>query len=201
MKITAALCALSALLIPASAMAVTPADGDVFARSTARTYLSDPLPKATLDTLTAAAFSAPTAVNQRSREFVWVTDKAVMKNLKAASPFASALSTAPAVLVICANLKDTRIEDLVQFDAGAAAEAVLAEAWHLGLHSVPMSLAPVKSRITASQKALGLPADVIPEIMVAVGKVPADAVSGASAFRHNPARIHSNTWKGKNRND
>ena len=42
-------------------MAVTPADGDVFARSTARTYLSDPLPKATLDTLTAAAFSAPTA--------------------------------------------------------------------------------------------------------------------------------------------
>lgn len=99
-------------------MAVTPADGDVFARSTARTYLSDPLPKATLDTLTAAAFSAPTAVNQRSLEFVWVTDKAVMKNLKAASPFASALSTAPAVLVICANLKDTRIEDLVQFDAG-----------------------------------------------------------------------------------
>ena len=84
MKITAALCALSALLIPASAMAVTPADGDVFARSTARTYLSDPLPKATLDTLTAAAFSAPTAVNQRSLEFVWVTDKAVMKNLKAA---------------------------------------------------------------------------------------------------------------------
>ncbi len=182
-------------------MAVTPADGDVFARSTARTYLSDPLPKATLDTLTAAAFSAPTAVNQRSLEFVWVTDKAVMKNLKAASPFASALSTAPEVLVICANLKDTRIEDLVQFDAGAAAEAVLAEAGHLGLHSVPMSLAPVKSRITASQKALGLPADVIPEIMVAVGKVPADAVSGASAFRHNPARIHSNTWKGKNRND
>ena len=100
MKITAALCALSALLISASAMAVTPADGDVFARSTARTYLSDPLPKATLDTLTAAAFSAPTAVNQRSLEFVWVTDKAVMKNLKAASPFASALSTAPAVLVI-----------------------------------------------------------------------------------------------------
>lgn len=82
MKITAALCALSALLISASAMAVTPADGDVFARSTARTYLSDPLPKATLDTLTAAAFSAPTAVNQRSLEFVWVTDKAVMKNLQ-----------------------------------------------------------------------------------------------------------------------
>lgn len=108
-------------------MAVTPADGDVFARSTARTYLSDPLPKATLDTLTAAAFSAPTAVNQRSLEFVWVTDKAVMKNLKAASPFASALSTAPAVLVICANLKDTRIEDLVQFDAGAAAEAPLCQ--------------------------------------------------------------------------
>ena len=140
-------------------MAVTSADGDVFARSTARTYLSDPLPKATLDTLTAAAFSAPTAVNQRSLEYIWVTDKTVMKNLKA-------------VLVICANLKDTRIEDLVQFDAGAAAEAVLAEAGHLGPHSVPMSLAPVKSRVTASQKALGLPSNVIPEIMVAVGKVP-----------------------------
>ncbi|CDE48423.1 MAG: nitroreductase family protein [Sutterella sp.] len=197
MKKTAALCVLSALLISTSAMAVTSADGDVFARSTARTYLSDPLPKATLDTLTAAAFSAPTAVNQRSLEYIWVTDKTVMKNLKAASPFSTALATAPAVLVICANLKDTRIEDLVQFDAGAAAEAVLAEAGHLGPHSVPMSLAPVKSRVTASQKALGLPSNVIPEIMVAVGKVPADAVSGASAFRHNPARIHWNTWKGK----
>ena len=178
-------------------MAVTSADGDVFARSTARTYLSDPLPKAKLDTLTAAAFSAPTAVNQRSLEYIWVTDKTVMKNLKAASPFSTALATAPAVLVICANLKDTKIEDLLQFDAGAAAEAVLAQAGHMGLHSVPMSLAPVKSRITASQKALGLPSNVIPEIMVAVGKVPTNAVSGASTFRYNPAQVHWNTWKGK----
>ena len=76
-------------------MAVTSADGDVFARSTARTYLSDPLPKATLDTLTAAAFSAPTAVNQRSLEYIWVTDKTVMKNLKAASPFPPRLPPLP----------------------------------------------------------------------------------------------------------
>ena len=75
------------------------------------------------------------------------------------------------MLVICANLKDTRIEDLVQLTRGPRPKPC-SQGRDLGLHSVPMSLAPVKSRITASQKALGLPADVIPEIMVAVGKVP-----------------------------
>ena len=197
MKGTKAFAALLALLLagtPAFAATTAP-QGDVFSRVTARSFTGKALPLATLRTLTAAAFSAPTAVDQRSLEFFWVTDRGVLGRLKTASPYATALDTAPAVLVICANMRDTRIADLVAFDAGAAAEAVLAEAAHLGLHSVPMSLAPVKGRIEGSQKALGLTTDIVPQIMVAVGEKTPDAVSGASAKRYDPKRVHLNTWE------
>ncbi|MDO5530787.1 nitroreductase family protein [Sutterella sp.] len=201
--LAAAICALTASMAstafaagPSAAPADVP-DGDVFARRTVRTYSAEALTNEQIRALTLAAFSAPTGGGQRALEFVWVTDRARMAAMQKSTPYGMALASAPAALVIVANPKAARYDELQMFDAGAATEAVLVEAARLGLVTVPMSIAPLKDREIGVRAALELPDHLIPEIMIAVGHAAPDAVSSASALYENPAQVHFEKWQGK----
>ena len=76
-------------------------------------------------------------------------------------------------------------------DCSAAVENVLLAAHALGLGAVWAGVYPLKDRVLAFQKHFGLPEDITPFALVAVG-FPAETPATPQRFRED--RIHYNSW-------
>ena len=73
------------------------------------------------------AFAAPTGGNQRSCEFIVVTDRNVILNMKRVNPYSQALDTTPLTIVIAVNTKTATFPELLTMDAGMAAQNILVQ--------------------------------------------------------------------------
>jgi nitroreductase len=177
-----------AIMQPASVI-----DG-IFDRKTAREFSPHTVAREHIDLLVKAAFAAPTGANQRSCEFIIVTDRDVMATMKKGNPYSQALDTAPLAIVIAVNVKTAAFPELLTMDAGMAAQNILVQASELGLASVPMSIAPQKIRIEGVSQALHIPAEIVPHIMICIGQPLTDAISSASANFYDAHKIHYNHY-------
>lgn len=164
----------------------------IFKRTTTRSFSQDPVTEEQTDLLIKAAFAAPTGGDQHSCEFIIITDRAVMADLKKGNPYSAALDTAPLVIVIAVNEETAVYPELLEFDSGLASQSILVQASESGLSSVPMSIAPQKERIQGVSETLGLPEHVIPQIMIAIGYPAEDAISSASVNFYDKSRVHYN---------
>jgi nitroreductase len=166
----------------------------IFDRKTARQFSSNSVTQEHIDLLLKAAFAAPTGGNQRSWEFIVVTDRNIMLNMKRGNPYSQALDTAPLVIVIAVSPQTAGYPELLTMDAGIAAQSILVQASKLGLASVPMSIAPQKTRIEGVSQALHIPAGIVPQIMICIGQPLADAVSSASTGFYDERKVHYNRY-------
>jgi nitroreductase len=166
----------------------------IFDRKTARNFSQNKITQEQIDLIIKAAFAAPTGGNQRSCEFIIVTDRNVMLHMKKGNPYSQALDTAPLAIVVAANTRMAAFPELLTMDAGMAAQNILVQASKLGLASVPMSIAPQKVRIEGVSRALNIPTEIIPQIMICIGHPSADAVSSASTNFHDKNKIHYNQY-------
>lgn len=166
----------------------------IFDRKTVRTFSPNKVTQEQINLLIKAAFAAPTGGNQRSCEFIVVTDRNVMVNMKKGNPYSQALDTAPLTIVIAANTKTAMFPELLTLDAGIAAQSILVQVSKLGLTSVAMSIAPQRTRIEGVSQALRVPAEIIPQIMICVGQPSTDAVSSASTNFYDENKIHYNQY-------
>jgi nitroreductase len=166
----------------------------IFDRKTARTFSPNRVTNEQIELILKAAFAAPTGGNQRSCEFIVVTDRNTMINMKRGNPYSQALDTAPLAIVIAVNTKTAIYPELLALDAGMAVQSMLVQAAKLGLASVPMSIAPQRNRIQGVSDALNIPGEVIPQMMICIGQPSTDAVSSASTNYYDKNRVHYNKY-------
>lgn len=190
-KLLAAGCA--AALIAQSTLAAT-VDGDVFSRVTTRAYSEAVIPSTQVDAIVQAGFSAPSALNQRALEFVVLATRNEVEKLYQVMPQQRSLKSATCVIVVTGNREKAVSPDILPLDAGIAVQAILTQAAHMGYASNAMALWPSKERGEQATQALGIPANVTPFMMIAVGKPAADATTSASAQNFDASKIHRGQW-------
>lgn len=142
----------------------------IFKRRSIRSFKDIELENERIIPLLKAGTSAPTAVNAQPWEFVVVTEKAILKQLREKLVFAR--YEAPCSIVVCGNMKlalKGQEKDLWIEDCSAATENMLIAATSIGLGSLWIGIYPVASRMSTVRRILNMPEEVIPLNMVYFG--------------------------------
>jgi nitroreductase len=155
----------------------------ILTRRSTRKYTGESLSDADLEALLRAAMAAPSAGNQQPWHFVVVRERDTLQEITTVHPYARMLPAAAAAIVVCG---DTRLEKWPEFwdqDCSAATENILIAAERLGLGSVWLGVHPLVERVEGVQRILGMPAEIVPFAVVALGhprerKEPADRYDG-----------------------
>ena len=153
-----------------------------------RSFTDQPLDESSLARLVWAAGRAPMGGNELVRRIVVVTDPGQMRTLRQVTP--SFLANSPAVIVICTDLERAEASMGIQgrdvlslLDAGAAAENVALAAVGLGLAACFVR----SSNDVALQEVLGLPENVRPDVLIAVGHA---SPTPTPAIKNPPAVVY-----------
>lgn len=157
-----------------------------------RSFTDEPVDENSLGWLVWAAGRAPMGGNELVRRIVVVTDPGQVRTLRQVTP--SFLANAPAVIVICTDLERAEASMGIQgrdvlslVDAGATAENVALTAVRLGLAACFVR----SSNDAALQEVLGLPANVRPDILVAVGHASSQPTP---AMKNPPAVVYRDSF-------
>jgi nitroreductase len=156
-----------------------------------RAFSPEPVPVETMDELLWAAGRGATA-KLGIRHLVLVDDSGLMRTLRYACP--GFINNAPSAIAICSDLDVCRqtagaggVNDVSRIDAGTAAAHLSLAAPALGV-GICFVTAFGKGAV---QAILGLPANVRPELLVAVG-IPAETPS--PAMKAIPSAVHHNAF-------
>ena len=164
----------------------------ILTRRSIRKYTNQPLTAEELEGILRAGMTAPSARNARPWRFVVVDDRAQLDALRRAHPYAGALETAPAAIVLCGQPQGADwFDDYWQQDCGACAENMLLAAHGMGLGGLWMGVYPDEARRAAFREILALPREVEPFCALAFGH---PAEEGKRPDRYDPALIHRNRW-------
>jgi nitroreductase len=166
---------------------------DLFARRSIRAFTAEPVDPVRVEMILKAAMAAPSASNRKPWHFIVVTDARVRTALAKAHPHAAMVAEAPLALVPCGEprLSVPVGQDYWIQDLAAAAENILLAATGLGLGSVWCGVHPVPERVEAVRRVLGIPEQVIPFALIAVGH-PAEHKEPRTQY--DARRVHTNRW-------
>jgi len=155
-----------------------------------RSFTGEPVDEESLARLVWAAGRAPMGGAELVRRILVVTDPDLMRTVRQVTP--SFLANSPVVIVICTDLGRAEASMGVQgrdtlslVDAGAAAENMALAAVALGLATCFVRCA----NDVALQEVLGIPQNVRPDILVAVGH---PAPTPSAPVKNPPAIIYRN---------
>ncbi|MCD6291000.1 MAG: nitroreductase family protein [Anaerolineae bacterium] len=156
----------------------------IFARRSIREYTPEPVSDEDVQALLEAAMAAPSARNTKPWHFIVVRDRETLDRLSRTHKFADPLARAPLGLVVCGV---PAASEYWAQDASAATENILLAATALGLGTVWMGVHPQKDREEYVRQVLGIPEDVTPLNLIAVGH-PAEEKPARTQF--DPTRVH-----------
>lgn len=142
---------------------------EIFKRRSIRKYLDKPVAKEDIDDLLRAAMAAPSAGNEQPWEFIVVDDKNVLKKIADVHPYAKMLYEAPVAIVVCGDLNKEKHKGFWVQDCSAATQNILLEATDKGLGTVWIGVYPDDTRVKDISNIFGIPSNVIPLSIVAVG--------------------------------
>lgn len=170
---------------------------NIFARKSVRSYTSEPVSDADIETLLRAAMAAPSAMNRQPWEFVVLKDRNTLDSLSTKLKYAKMLADAPLAIAVCAetmmvNRDDQKVENMFwQQDASAATENLLLAAEALGLGAVWTACYPDMVRAQAVKDAVGMPETVFPLCVVVIGH---PAGNDLPKDKWKPEKIHYDRW-------
>lgn len=170
---------------------------NIATRTSVRSYLDKPVDAAVIEQLLQAGMAAPSAVNRQPWHFVVVTDKAQLKELAKANPYAGMAAKAPLAIVVCGDMKKALSGDAREFwvqDCSAATENILLAANALGLGAVWTGTYPDQNRCKDVSAILKLPETLIPLNTIVIG-YPAGENKPKDKWK--PENISYNTYGGK----
>ncbi|WP_342455570.1 nitroreductase family protein [Caloramator sp. Dgby_cultured_2] len=113
--------------------------------------------------------AAPPAGNEQPWEFIVVDDKNVLKRIADVHPYAKMLYEAPVAIVVCGDLNKEKYKGFWVQDCSAATQNILLEATDKGLGAVWIGVYPDDTRVKDISNIFGIPSNVIPLSIVAVG--------------------------------
>ena len=160
----------------------------IFARRSIRNYQERVVEKVKLEVLLKAAMAAPSAMNIKPWEFVVVTDKHKLEDIRDALMFGK--FNAPAAIIVCGNTSLFKKPLASQFwiqDCSAATQNILLAAVDLGLGAVWCGVHPIHNFSKRISRILRLPDHVKPLNVIYVG-YPAEEKSARTQY--NPKRVH-----------
>lgn len=142
----------------------------ILSRRSIRQFTPEAVDDETLKLLLKAAMSAPTACNSQPWEFIVVTQKEVLDQIRTKLLFAR--YNAPTAIVVCSNVgiaNNSAARDHWVQDCSAATENILIAAAGMGLGAVWIGVYPYPSKIRPLSETLGIPENVIPLSMIYIG--------------------------------
>lgn len=165
----------------------------IFGRRSIRVFLPGDVSDEQVRLLLEAAMAAPSAVAKDPWRFVVVRNKDTLKKIADVLPNGKMLPDAAAGIVVCGDIEsahDRQLSYLLQ-DCSAAIENMLLAAHILGLGSCWLGVHPRENRIKAIKQILGLPEQVIPVSVVAIGK-PGEVKEPRT--RYSEEKVHYERW-------
>lgn len=159
----------------------------IFKRISVRKYEDRPVEMEKIEKVLRAAMAAPSARNQQPWEFFVVTDREMIRDLAACSPYAAFLKDAPLAIVPCFRTEGLTAPSYAEIDMSIATENLMLEAADLGLGTCWMGIAPVRERMDAVNAVLGNPAGLEAFALVSCG-YPAE--ERMQQDRYEESRIH-----------
>ena len=149
-------------------------------RSIRKYQAGAPVSKEDIRQILEAAMMAPSACNTRPWEFVVVENRDTMQALHECHPYASMLSTASLVIVVCArpDLQNGIAEGFFPQDCGAATQNILLAAQELGYGTCWCGVYPSEERSNAIREILDVTS--VPFCLIALGV--ADEAPAARGF-------------------
>lgn len=204
-----------ALAIVASALCISSCGGsdkgvnnpsirNIMNRKSVRSFKDQPIPQEKMEAMLKAAMAAPTGMNVQPWSFVIVTDKSNYDKIFEGNFNLKIFKSAAAVVAICADttFKWTPKEgedrtpvtlpnSIWRDDMGACTENFLLAAESMGLGAVWTACYPYLDRMEPVRSALGLPLNVVPYSLVAVGYPDGE---NQPKDKWKPERIHYEMW-------
>lgn len=166
----------------------------IHARKSVRRYRDRPVPQESLEILLRTGMAGPSAGNKRPWAFVVTREKAGLAMLAQGMPYGKMLTSAAAAITVCGLMQQTLPDEERDFwiqDCSAASQNILLAAEALGLGAVWLGVYPLPDRVEHARRVLGLPRDVTPLNVLAIG-YPLGAEKARDKF--NPAAIHWEKW-------
>ena len=170
---------------------------NIATRTSVRSYLHKPVDAAQIEQLLRAGMAAPSAVNKQPWHFVVVTDRAQLKELAKANPYAGMAAQAPLAIVVCGDMKKALDGEARMFwvqDCSAATENILLAANAMGLGAVWTGTFPDQNRCKDVSAILKLPEHIIPLCTIVIGY---PAGKNTPKDKWNPENISYNVYGGK----
>ncbi len=166
----------------------------IHARKSVRQYTGVPATKEELMTVLKAGMAAPTAMDKRPWAFVVITQKEMLAKLSEGMPYSKMIVPAGAAIVVCGDVTKALPGQAQEFwiqDCSAASENILLAAEAIGLGAVWTGVYPSDERVLFVRQALGLPENIIPLNIIAIGN-PVGAEKPKDKF--DPGNIHWEKW-------
>ncbi len=160
----------------------------IYARRSIRKYEEKPVEQEKLITLLKAAMAAPSAMNIQPWEFIVVTKKEKMDEIRSSLMFGK--FNAPAAIVVCGNtsfFKHPMASNYWVQDCCAATENILLASVELGLGTVWLGVHPIHVFTKRITKLFDLPKNILPLNVIYVGY---PAVQKPPRTQFNPDRVH-----------
>jgi len=164
----------------------------ILTRRSIREYIPQAVPDKLVQELMAAAMQAPSAGNQQPWHFILVTERKQLNALAGVLPYGQNLKVAPLGVTVCADLELDKYPGHWVQDCSAATQNLLLAAHAQGLGAVWLGVYPVEERVAGVKQVLGLPGQVVPLCIVALG-YPA-AKPEPPSRRYDATRLHYNRW-------
>lgn len=163
----------------------------ILTRRSVRDFKSDPVKEEDLQKLLRAGMQAPSAKNERPWHFIVIDDPEILHAIPEFHRNAKMLMYAPMAILVCSDRKlEHKRASWIQ-DCAAATENILLAAHAMDMGAVWLGVFPDKERVFGMQSLLGLPKDVRPVSMAAIGY---PALKPEPTDRFDESRIHHNQW-------
>lgn len=163
----------------------------ILSRRSIRKYESKPVSAELVHQLLDAAMNAPSSSNGQPWHFIVIDDRKVLEEIPKFHPYSNMLKESPVAIVVCGDVNLEKAKGIWVQDCSAATENILIAARALGLGSVWLGMFPVDERVAGARKLFGLPDNVIPHSIIAIG-YPGETKPQAN--RYNAERVHKNRW-------
>lgn len=138
-----------------------------------------------------AGMYAPSARNYQPWHFIILQDQQMLEKVTEFHPYASMLPKASAGIVVCGDKSIEPTGEYINQDCSAATQNILLAAHDHGLGSVWLGLYPRDARVEGMKKLLGLPENILPISLIAIG-YPAEEKPVPERFKTD--RVHYNAW-------
>jgi len=163
----------------------------IYTRRSVRDFRSDPIPEADVHDLLRAGMQAPSAKNEQPWHFIVIDDTELLHAITEFHPASQMLLDAPLAILVCSDRKLELKRASWLADCSAATQNILLAAHAKGLGAVWLGIFPDADRVMGMQSLLGMPKDIRPVALVAVGH-PASIPEPVDRFKSE--RVHRNRW-------